>query len=300
MLAFILLLQWVLSVNLITQMEYTCKEVGKDLVTCSQTDKCKFYKISDRETWDLDTNLEVAMKSPDGESFSWYNGNITFIFGDQLRLSITDCNDETSEIPCETTVNRFSFQLRQVPYTEFVGMRVDVWRTYFNRWIPTNLTAIQADDWSDLWAYGGEFGNIVGLQPFDLMASDQQDCQLDPTEIDPLASELAANADQVPAAVQCTKIAEESLCSDDHPATALNCEWSSELSTCFLNNVTNDLLACYQNYGMQETCEDEESHPDLKCKWLVGELSDEADSLCINSSSALSIMAFVLIMLFLF
>jgi len=281
-------------------MEYTCKEFGKDLVTCSQTDKCKFYKISDRETWDLDTSLEVAMKSPDGESFSWYNGNVTFIFGDQLRLSITDCNDETSQIPCETTVNRFSFQLRQVPYTEFIGMRVDVWREYFNRWIPTNLTAIQSEDWSDLWAYGGEFGNIVGLQPFDLMASDQQDCQLDPSEIDLLASELAANAGQVSASVQCTKIAEESLCGDDYPATALNCEWNSEFSTCMLNNVTNDLLACYQNYGMQETCEDMVSHPDLKCKWLMGELPDEADSLCINNSSALSIVAFVLIMLFLF
>ena len=54
---------------------------------------------------------------------------------------------------------------------EFVGMRVEVYRDYFGRWIKTNLTKIAKDDWSDLWAYGGEFGDIVGLTPFDVRAS---------------------------------------------------------------------------------------------------------------------------------
>lgn len=305
MLTVILLFVRVLSVNPIQKMDYDCKHIGKDLVTCNSTASCKFYEVSTRETWNVGTTVQAAIRSLDGATFDWYNGNVTMVIGEQITVSITGCTDAPAtstatpsagdeltltSLPCAVTESRYSFVFRDLQWAEFVGMRIKVWRQYFERWIPTNLTNIADDDWGELWAFGGEFGHMVGLEPFGVQVSRQQDCHLDPSVIPGVAIQLAQDAQQNAAATACTQVYKENLCSDDFN---FNCEWNSATDVCQLNNLTNILLGCY-NYGDETSCE---SDPMLDCRWLPGDLIDEEDSLCINSSASLSIMFLGLLML---
>lgn len=311
MLTIILLFIRVFSINPILEMQYYCTDIGTDLTACQQeeTNTCKFYEISSRKVWTIGTRLNVAIQTPDESSFSWYEGNVTKVYGDQLTVALSDCDrlieemqeledgeeEESPEVSCAVTQNRYSFQYRDIEPTEFVGMRIEVWRTYFNRWITTNLTAIQDDEWTDLWAYGGEFGNMVGLQPFDVKAYDHQSCVLDPDQIPIKAEEIRLEANQVPEAVYCTEIYDEALCSDDFN---LNCEWNTTLSACVLNQVTDDLIRCYAIRSPSD-CVNDELHPGLKCNWLEGSHDDKRDGFCVNSSRALSIV-FLTIFILLF
>lgn len=170
MLAIILLFLGVFSViNPIQEKLDSCKKIGTDLKLCKETADCKFYEITERRTWDLDHALQVAIKAPDGATYAWYSGNVTSIDGLYITVSRNGCNSSVdNEIPCTVRESRFSFRFRESTPFEFVGMRIEVYREYFGRWISTNLTAIKSsegDKWDDLWAFGGEFGDIVGLTP---------------------------------------------------------------------------------------------------------------------------------------
>jgi len=296
MLPVILLFFGVLSLNPIQKMIYDCEDIGTDLKACYEAETCTFYEISTRAAWDLGTTLEVAIKAADEESFSWYDGEVTSIFGNQITVARANC-ESGGDVACTVSANRFSFQFRESNPQEFVGMRIEVWREYFDRWIPTNLTAIEKDDWSDLWAYGGDFGNIVGLQPFDVRAAQDQDCHLNRTNIEKVARTLQQESGQVESAIACTKVFEEVLCSDDYN---LNCEWNATSSVCLLNEVTDNLISCYQ-YRSRSDCEDGHLHPHLSCKWLAGsEDNDYEDAFCINDATRLSILFLVLVVLFMF
>jgi len=297
MLAIILLFPGVFStLNPIQHEIDTCKHIGRDLSLCAATANCKFYEITKRRTWDLDHALEVAIRAPDGGQFSWYTGTITNIDGTYITVTRTGCDPTTEQIPCSVRESRYSFQFRESPNPfEFVGMRVEVYRDYFGRWIETNLTKIGGDEtpWSDLWAYGGEFGDIVGLTPFDVRASQGQDCQLDPEQIPIIAQEIVAGSGQRSESQYCAEIYKESLCTDNTWET-LNCQWNATYSTCLLNEETNILIGCWAHSSDEYACTD-----DPNCRWIAPTMDNQADSYCVNSSSALSILFLALIVLLL-
>jgi len=292
MLAIILLFLRVFAINPIQADIDACKALGKDLIACDAAAKCKFYEISNRRAWDLQTTLHAAVETEDGSSYSWYEANITSIFGDQITVSLSGClNFVGGGIPCSVTANRYSFTLRDVTPQEFVGMRIEVWRAYYGRWIHTNLTSIEDDDWNDLWAYGGEFGDMVGLGPFDVRASVEQDCQLNPDEIPLTAVTLAEDAGQVSVATYCTQIYDPEICSDDYN---LNCEWDGATNVCLLNAGTNNLVICSQ-HGSESAC-----ISDIRCKWLKGDRADQADSMCMHSSAKILSISLLTLLLLLF
>jgi len=296
MLAIILLFLGVFStpLNPIQDALDNCKHIGKDLTVCNRTRTCKFYEITERRTWDLEHALQVAIYAPDGAQFSWYPGNITSIDGTYITVTRTGCDPTAdNEIPCSVRESRYSFRFRESNPFEFVGMRIDVYRDYFGRWIKTNLTKIAKDDWSDLWAYGGEFGDIVGLTPFDVRASQGQDCQLDPTEIPTIAQTIVDGSGQSEHAQYCAQIYKEDLCTDNTWET-LNCEWEATNSTCLLNEETDILIGCWSHSSDEDGCTS-----DPNCKWIAPTMSNHLDSYCVNSSSAISILFLALIVLLL-
>jgi len=283
MLTIILLFIRAFSLNPILELQYACESVGTDLINCNDT--CTFYRIASRRIWTIGSRLNVAVRASVGSrNFSWFTGNVTRVFGDQLTVALDNC-DEDSDMECDVTNDRYAFVFRDLEPKEFVGMRIEVWRSYFNRWITTNLTAIQDDKWKDLWAYGGEFGNMVGLQPFDIKAYSSQSCVFDHAQIRDVAEKIRVEANQVPEAIYCTQIYDEVLCSDDYN---LNCEWNSTLSACVLNQETDDLIRCFNRTST--TCTQPELQAELTCKWLEGSHDDGKDGLCVNSSAALSIV----------
>lgn len=291
MLAIILLFLQVFSINPIQVEIDECKAIGTDLIACQQKANCTFYKITERRTWDLDHALNVAIQAPDGATFAWYPGNVTNINGEMITVTRLGC-DSSDEIPCAVRDSRYSFRFREPTPFEFIGMRVDVHREYFGRWIKTELTSIEKADWSDLWAYGGEFGDIVGLTPFDVRASQGQDCQLDPAVIPEVAKTIVDNSGQSEHGLHCAKIYKQELCSDDYN---LNCQWNSTLSVCLLNEVTDILIRCYANSGIgRDACVS-----DTDCRWIESTKSNNEDSYCINSSSTLSVLFLLLIVLLL-
>lgn len=282
MLTIILLFTRAFSLNKILAVQQACESIGANLNHCNDT--CTFYQVSSRRIWTIGSRLNVAVRASDGSDFSWFSGNVSRVYGDQLTVALDNC-DEESDMECLVTEDRYAFVFRDLEPKEFVGMRIEVWRSYFNRWIPTKLTAIQDDKWKNIWAHGGEFGNMVGLQPFDIKADSHQACVLDTDQIPAIADEIRIEANQVPEAVYCTQIYDEVLCSDDYN---LNCEWNSTMSACVLNQETDDLIRCFNRTST--TCTQPELQAELTCKWLEGSHDDGKDGLCVNSSTTLSIV----------
>jgi len=298
MLAIILLFLGVFSViNPIQEKLDSCKKIGTDLKVCKETAECKFYEITQRRTWDLDHALQVAIKAPDGATYAWYSGNITSIDGLYITVSRNGCNSSVdNEIPCTVRESRFSFRFRESTPFEFVGMRIEVYREYFSRWISTNLTAIKSsegDKWDDLWAFGGEFGDIIGLTPFEIRASTGQDCQLDPDVIPTMAETIANSSAYSQHGKYCAQIYKEDLCTDNTWET-LNCEWHAENATCLLSEQTNILIDCWALQSDEYGCT-----ANSNCKWIAPTMDDNSDSYCINSSSTLSVLFLALVLLFL-
>jgi len=278
------------SGNPLLDLTNKCRAIGKDLSQCLTTANCTFYDITDRAVWNTNQKLQVYARDSDCDCYGWYSGNITVVVGDDVTVTLNDCNPLASTVPCVVTQSRWSFTLREEVPTEKVGMRVDAYRR--EQWIQTNLTAFNdGDDWQDMWVYGGQFGNIIGLNPAELRVHKFQDCILDPVETQPMAVEMARNGGQIDEASSCTELIYESDCDLE-----LNCKWVD--SICYLTNSTNAFLNCYLNYEDETSCNSESSPP--YCRWRKGDsVHNYSDAMCVNgvATYSLSVVALLLLVL---
>lgn len=278
------------SNNPLLDMSNKCRAIGKDLSQCLTTANCTFYDTTDRAVWNMNKKLQVYARDSDCDCYNWYSGNITMVVGELVTVTLNDCDELTSTVPCAITENRWSFTFREEVPTEKIGMRVNVFRE--GTWVQTNLTNFgDGDAWQDLWAYGGHYGNIIGLSAEEVRVHKFQDCILDPAEIEPIATQMARDAGQIDEAKACTELIYPLDCN-----LGFNCVWTDEV--CLLSNNTNNLLACYLDYKDATSCESESS-PQF-CRWRHGsETHNYTDGMCVSGvgTYSLSILALLLLVL---
>jgi len=282
--------------NPLKDKDKECKDIGGDLASCGGTEGCTYYPISDRVTWDRDQEIQVYT-----DLYGWQNGTIQSVDVDMLTVDVDPVVSSSGEVVNNHTLtirdNRYSFVFRENSPLEFVGIRIEVFHRVEHRWFESRLTAINDDDWINpgMWADGGEFGNIVDLQPHEVRVSTIQDCWINPDFIEPTAEELVASrTGQEPEAVSCTKIFDESLCVTEKN---FNCEWSDDWNVCALNNKTNNFIHCIKLSGDGKTvCEEDP----IGCVYHAADEPGRDDPVCIDSAGSLSVIFLILVVLLLF
>lgn len=295
----ILLVQYAISQdtggsgNPLLDLTNECRAIGKNLSQCLNAPNCTFYDVTDRLVWNLKDTLQVYVSESScsgSDCYSWYTGNVTMVLGDQITVTLNDCSSYTSPVPCQVVGSRWSFIFREPTPKELVGMRVNVFRPT-KGWVRTNLTNFaDGDGWTDMWAYGGSFGNIAGLTPTQVRVNDYQDCLLDPDEVEPLAVKMANDGGQIDEASSCTQLIFEEDCDLE-----LNCVWFNKI--CYLHNDTNNLLSCYLNHQDEASCE---AQTDPPCRWFGGEPDlNHVDAMCVDSVAAYSVSLVFVLLLFL-